>query len=128
MTLVVRPAERTQRAVVERVLVEDGRISAHEAMFDLRTADGERKSITRLAAVIDTLRKANWEIETIERSGEQAVYVLRGRPAIGRPVGALRTCPSCHSEHHVGTTCLIASVPERSGPASPLPAAAPLRA
>lgn len=75
MTLFMRDGE-TQRAFVERTLREQGSISAHEAMFDMRTADGDRCSITRLAAIVETLRKAGWVIETHAPHGEQAVYRL----------------------------------------------------
>lgn len=109
MTLTIRRGE-TQRAFVERVLTEQGRISAHAAMFDLFMDGGGKASITRLAPIIDTLRnKAGWDIETIERPHEQAVYVLHGRPAFGHAVGATRECPSCHRSHAVGTTCASAA-------------------
>ena len=108
MTLTMHRGE-TQRALVERTLTEQGRISAHEAMFDLYGEGGGKTSITRLAPIIETLRRAGWAIETLTAQGQQAVYVLRGRPAYGRPVGATRECPSCHRGHAVGTTCASAA-------------------
>jgi len=76
VTLTMHGAE-TQRAFVERTLLRDGRISAHEAMFDLCDESGRGRSVTRLAAIVDTLRKAGWEIETTAPTGEQATYTLR---------------------------------------------------
>lgn len=106
MTLTIRHNE-SQRAFVERVLREQGEISAHEAMFALRDEDGHPKSITRLAAVIDTLRKSGWDIPPAAVvPGQQAVYRLRGRAFTGRPVGRVRECPSCHRQHPVGTRCV----------------------
>jgi hypothetical protein len=111
MTLTIRAGE-TQRSFVERVLQEQGRISAHEAMFDLRDTDGHPKSITRLAAVIDTLRRSGWDIPPATTApGQQAVYVLRGRAFAGTPVGRTRECPSCHRPHPVGTRCVREGVP-----------------
>jgi hypothetical protein len=105
MTLTIHSGE-TQRSFVERVLREQGEISAHAAMFDLRDEDGRPKSITRLAAVIDGLRKAGWDIPPANAApGQQAVYRVRGRAFNGRPVGRVRECPSCHQAHPVGTTC-----------------------
>ena len=104
MTLTIYTGE-TQRAFVERTLREQGEISAHAAMYKLRDADGYPRGITRLAPVIETLRKAGWDITTHAPSGEQAVYRLRGRTFAGRPVGRTRECPSCHRPHPVGTRC-----------------------
>lgn len=106
--LVIRQGE-TQRAFVERTLVEQGGISAHDAMFYLADEYGRRAAVTRLAPIIETLRKAGWAIDTVTERGEQAVYVLRGRPAFGHPVGVARECPSCHRGHAVGTTCASAA-------------------
>lgn len=113
MTLVIRAGE-TQRSFTERVLREQGRISAHEAMFDLVDEDGRRHSITRLAPVIDDLRnRRGWDIETRSGPGQQAVYHLRG-VAHGHAAAAVRTCPACRRQHAVGTTC-AASVPTGPG-------------
>lgn len=76
MTLHIHEGE-TQRAFVERTLRADGSISAHEAMYDLRDGSDRPRGITRLAAIVETLRSADWEIDTHVRPGEQAVYTLR---------------------------------------------------
>lgn len=53
----------------------------------------------------------------------KALPARRALIRAGSPVGRLRTCPSCRTEHHAGTTCLF---PTASGshpgaaPASPL--------
>lgn len=99
--------DETQRAFVERVLREEGEISAYAAMYGLRDEDGHGRGITRLAPIIETLRRAGWEIETRAAPGQQAVYRLRGVFA-GRGVGRVRECPSCHRTHPVGTTCVRA--------------------
>ena len=108
MTLHIREGE-TQRSLVERVLVEEGRISAHDATYDLRDHLGRQRGITRLAPVIDDLRSRGWDIGTLPREqGEQAVYVLRSAPAsrsFSDPIGRVRECPSCHTAHAVGTSC-----------------------
>lgn len=45
----------------------------------------------------------------MERSAigaEYARWTLHEEPVrAGHPAGALRTCPSCRTDHHVGTTC-----------------------
>lgn len=105
MTLTIRNGE-TQRAFVERTLRTEGRISAHEAMFGLHTEAGRRTAITRLAPVIETLRKAGWRIRTDVTHGEQAEYHLEAAPPVfARPVGRERECPACHRTHSVGTSC-----------------------
>lgn len=109
MTLTIHRGE-TQRAFVERTLRDQGRISAHEAMFALVTEAGNRASITRLAPVIETLRKAGWRIRTEVEHGVQATYHLEGAPTFGHPIGAVRECPSCHHSHPVGTTCSARNV------------------
>lgn len=111
MSLTIRHNE-TQRAFAERVLRTEGRLSAHEAMFALATESGERRSITRLAPVIETLRKSGWRIRTEWAHGEQAVYHLEAAPPVfGRAVGSVRECPSCRRAHAVGTSCASAAVP-----------------
>lgn len=94
MTLTLRAGE-TQRAFVERVLRTEGRISAHEAMFGLTDEGGRARSITRLAAIIETLRKAGWEIETRAAHGQQAVYVMRDADAPAYVRGW--RCETCRS-------------------------------
>lgn len=107
MTLTIRAGE-TQRAFTERVLLDQGRISAHEAMFDLVDESGRSKAITRLAAVIDDLRDRGWDIPNEGPHGGQAVYRLVSAPdphGWGTPVGRVRACPSCRLDHAVGTAC-----------------------
>ena len=105
MTLAILPDE-TQRAYVERVLLAEGSISTHEVMYDLVNVYGHPKRITRLAPVIEMLRKAGWEIRTIAPPGQQAVYRLLRAPVFaGHPIGKPRPCPSCHQEHAAGRTC-----------------------
>jgi hypothetical protein len=73
----IRHEGESQKAFVSRVLRRDGRISAHDATYDLRYDDGRPCGITRMAPVIEDLRKAGWAIDTVAPSGEQATYVLR---------------------------------------------------
>lgn len=95
MTLVIRSGE-TQRAFVERVLREQGRISTHEAMFALVDEAGYSRSVTRLAPVIETLRKAGWDIVTDAPHGQQAIYIHR--PAKPLPEWQRGwTCQDCRS-------------------------------
>lgn len=70
----------TQRRVVERLLRTRGAagVGAHELTY--------QHGITRAAAIVHTLRRHGWDIETIEEHGGQAVYVLRGAPRAPRPV------------------------------------------
>lgn len=113
MTLHIRDGE-AQRAFVARTLREQGSISAREAMFDLRDDLGRSRSITRLAAAVEALRRDGWDIRTDLSPGQQAVYRLAGR-AHGHAVGLVRPCPSCRREHAVGTTCprpVPAAIPE----------------
>ena len=100
-----RMAGETQRAYVERVLATEGRISAYDALYRLSYADGSPCSITRLAAIVHTLRhEAGWGIAEFHEAG-LAVYRLTSRPGTGRPVGGVRACPGCGRTHAVGTTC-----------------------
>lgn len=75
MTL-IRKQHETQRAFVERVLREDGSISAYDVLYDARFEDGGRTSVTRLAAVIFDLRKAGWSIDERASHGSLATYSL----------------------------------------------------
>lgn len=79
MTLARRQGE-TQRQFVERDLVASGRIKAYDCMYTLEYEDGSRCSITRLAAVINDLRRDGWTIDTTGPHGQLAVYHLRTRP------------------------------------------------
>ena len=92
MTLVIRTGE-TQRAFVERVLREQGAISAHDAMYALRDESGRPKGITRLAPVIEQLRKAGWPIDTDAPKGAQATYRLRARALNDSPQPAASLSP-----------------------------------
>jgi hypothetical protein len=80
MTLIRRNGE-SQRAFVERVLREDGRISAYDALYASWYDDGRPTSLTRLAAVIHTLRSEGWEIDAHADRGRLAEYRLRQAPA-----------------------------------------------
>lgn len=100
-----RQAGETQRAYVERVLAAEGRIATYDVLYGLSYADGQKCSITRLAAIIHTLRhEAGWTIAEGHENG-LAVYRLVAAAGPGRPVGKVRQCPGCHREHAVGTAC-----------------------
>lgn len=85
-------ARETQKHYVERVLLADGHISTYGALYELRDEDGRPRSITRLAAIIEPLRKSGWTITTRGESHELATYVL-----ISSPLSAWR-CTTCGSE------------------------------
>lgn len=105
MSLTIRTGE-PQTAFVERVLHEQGRISTFDALYGLSDDKGDRRSITRLAAVIHTLRHdRGWVIDENAAPGELATYRVVRAPNLGRPVGRVRVCPGCGAEHAVGTSC-----------------------
>lgn len=85
-----------QARYVERVLRDEGRISARDLLYDLTDESGSRRSITRLAAIIEPLRKAGWNIATEGGHGELARYRLisvGGQPAPSQlPVWRCVTC------------------------------------
>jgi len=67
-------------ALVRERLLADGRIEAFDAVYTLTDPDGKPHRITRLAAVIHTLRhREGWDIETVDEPGKLAVYILRGK-------------------------------------------------
>ncbi len=98
-----RPGE-TQRAYVERILRDEGSISTFDALYSLAYADGRKCSITRLAAIVFTLRQDGWTIADVGERGTLAMYRLVSAPSSRSLTGA-RVCPSCHRTHPVGTTC-----------------------
>ena len=76
--LPARLSRETQRAYVERVLLSEGSISAWDCLYEGRYEDGGRFSITRLAAIIWTLRhEAGWDIDETAPQGGLAVYDVR---------------------------------------------------
>lgn len=76
MSLIRRTGE-TQRAFVERVLREDGSISTYAVLYEATWEDGRRTSITRLAAIVYTLRQEGMAIDERAGLGELATYTLR---------------------------------------------------
>jgi hypothetical protein len=73
--------KHSNRAIAEHLLVENGRLGAHEATYSLACPwDGALRRNTRLAATVETLRKDGWLIDTFIEPGEQATYIFRGRP------------------------------------------------
>lgn len=75
-----RRGTETQRAYAERVLRETGRFATYDALWSLVYDDGRKCAITRLAAIVDSLRKDGWRITTETGRGELAVYVLDASP------------------------------------------------
>lgn len=105
MNLVIRAGE-SQADFAERVLREQGSIATFDVLYNLTDEAGRKRSITRLAASIHTLRhERGWVIDERSGAGELAVYTAVVAPGMGRPVGRVRTCPVCHHEHAIGTTC-----------------------
>lgn len=76
MSLIRRSGE-TQRAFVERVLREDGSISTYDVLYSATYEDGRRTSVTRLAAIVYTLRQEGMAIDERAAHGELATYTLR---------------------------------------------------
>lgn len=72
--------------MVKAELLERGVISAKEAIYEFTEPDGRVHRITRLAAIIHTLRhRDGWDIQTKVAPGYLAVYVLHGLPDGSRP-------------------------------------------
>lgn len=102
-----REPGETQRAYVERVLTTEGRFATYDALYSLAYSNGMKCAITRLAAIIHTLRhEAGWAIDESHENG-LAVYRLVAAPGPGRAVGRSRVCPGCKREHPVGTACAL---------------------
>lgn len=96
----------TQVGYVERILRHVGSIATYDVLYALTDTNGRRRSISRLASVIHTLRhERGWVIDERSGPGELALYTAVMAPGRGRPVGRVRECPVCHHEHAVGTTC-----------------------
>lgn len=76
-------APTTQRKKVERILLDQGRVSAHDLVYS--------HGITRAAAIIHVLKNEGWVINTergvthIDGTREMAVYVLVRPPAAVPP-------------------------------------------
>jgi len=84
-------ADETQAAFVRRVLVTDGRVSAHDMTYT--------HGITRTAAIIHTLRHGEGlDIDTDGKKGHQATYhlvsPLREEAAAALPRWKCLTCGS----------------------------------
>lgn len=104
-----------QTRYVERVLRTEGRISAWAALYDLQDDSGHKRSITRLAAIIEPLRKAGWTIETEGGHGELATYVVKGVPDGRMPRPAARAewiCSQCGADARMTPTLLLAGMGE----------------
>lgn len=124
MTLVIHDGE-TQTAFVERVLREDGAIATYDVLYALRDDRDRPRSITRLAAVIHTLRhERGWDIAETHADGALAEYRVVRAPGNGRPIGRVRICPGCQTGHAVGTSCGLVGVRMTTEPA-PIPQEAP---
>jgi len=78
---VIRRRGETQRQFVERELAATGRISAYDCMYGLTYDDGSKCSITRLAAIINELRRDGMLIDTAGSHGRLATYALRSQQA-----------------------------------------------
>lgn len=85
-----RPDKANQRRWVESQLRVHGRYDVQTAIY--------RDGITRLAAIIKVLRDKGWLIETEDKDGKTAVYILKafatiptGTPVLfkGKQIGAL---------------------------------------
>lgn len=105
MNLTIHHGE-SQVDFAERVLREHGSVATYDVLYNLSDETGRKRSITRLAASIHTLRhERGWVIDERSGPGELALYTTVVEPGRGRPVGKVRTCPVCQHEHAVGTTC-----------------------
>lgn len=83
---------------VERILRHVGSIATYDALYGLTDAYGRKRSITRLASVIHTLRhQRGWVIDEASGPHELALYtVVSGPPrAPTRPVVPLWRCVAC---------------------------------
>jgi hypothetical protein len=75
---IVRLPKESQRAVVERVLRDQGEVATFDVLYHMADAEGRPSSITRLAAIVCSLREDGWDIETRDEPGTLAVYRLKG--------------------------------------------------
>ena len=82
--MTARNVGETQRAYVERVLLAERRVRTYDVLYGLQYTDGRKCSITRLAAIVWTLRHDGWEIEESHDQG-LAVYRLRSAPESAIP-------------------------------------------
>lgn len=100
-------AEReSQVEYVERILRHVGHIATYDVLYSLTDTFGRRRSISRLASVIHTLRhERGWVIDERSGPGELALYTVVMEPGRGRPLGRVRECPVCRNQHAPGTTC-----------------------
>lgn len=111
-----RLANETQRAYVERVLATEGRVSTFDVLYGLAYEDGRKCSITRLAAIVWTLRHETppWDIEESHEDG-LAVYRLRSKPStatVTNLAGWQRgwSCPKCGSAPASQPTVLLGGI------------------
>lgn len=80
--------------LVREELRQKGFIAAKDAIYSMTDPDGGVHRITRLAAIIHTLRhRDGWLIDTLDKPGHLAVYVLRARPYQESPAGRTPTMP-----------------------------------
>lgn len=90
----------TQQQRILALLIERGPVgvSAREAIYDLH--------ITRLAAIVERLRKEGFRIRTEQAQGQTARYVLDGGPTVKAPP---RLCTCGHRAHHhvSGMRCMV---------------------
>lgn len=97
--------------LVKRKLEREGRIEAYDAVYSLTDPEGNPHRITRLAAVIHTLRhRDNWPIETVDEPGKLAVYVLRRTAPMTDPTPTLdepakRPGPNCPADRGQPDRC-----------------------
>lgn len=96
----VRHSDESQRAFVERMLMEHGEVRVYDLVYNARFDDGTKCSLTRTATHVWSLRHEDGlDIETTGGKGDLAVYVLRGmrsRPA-PEPVAPEWRCASCRA-------------------------------
>lgn len=102
----------TQARYVERVLRAEGRISAFDAMYSLVDDAGRRRSITRLAAIIEPLRKAGWTIATEGGHGELATYRLTSLPVTQVASRSPWRCSQCGADARMEPTPLLGGMGE----------------
>lgn len=94
---IVRRKGESQRAVVERVLREQGEIATFAVLYGMRDEADRPTSITRLAAIVCDLRADGWDLETLDKPGELAVYRLKGysKPAAAPTPLPVWLCLNC---------------------------------
>ncbi len=87
----------TNIELAKAALLRDGKIEAYDAVYTLTDPDGRPHRNTRLATTIHTLRhRDGWDIETIQKPGQLATYILRSAPA-PRAKTVVYYCPKCGS-------------------------------